>query len=193
MSSISTSSTSSSTSRSSTSSSFSSTSSSQSSTSASTSSTSFSSTSSSISTSSTTYPPPNIDYTYQDSLTLPTTAADLINRFTVSQVSDVAGDDEDYFIEYGSEYMIRNYQRQGADNTSTPQFTWRGRTTVPTTSSPMYIQIFNVNSSAWETLAVANILPPDTDFSVTVKQTSNPSNYYDSRNMVTFRSYQQII
>lgn len=105
----------------------------------------------------------------------------------------MAGDDEDYFIEYGSEYMIRNYQRKGTDNTSSIQFTWRGRTTTDTRVSPMLVQIYNVNSAAWETLATVNTVPADTDFSATFNQTANVSNYYDSSNQVTFRSYQQVI
>lgn len=117
----------------------------------------------------------------------------MINKFTTAQYSDVGGDDEDYFIEYGSEYMIRNYQRKNTNNTDTPQFTWRGRSTEPTSTSPILIQIFNVNSATWETLAVANKIPADVDFSVTVTQTTNISNYYDSSNQVTFRSYQQVI
>lgn len=89
--------------------------------------------------------------------------------------------------------MARNYQRKNTNNTDTPAFTWRGRTTVSTLVSPMLIQIYNANSASWETLAVANKVPADTDFSVTVYQTSNISNYYDSSNTVTFRSYQLVI
>lgn len=117
----------------------------------------------------------------------------MINKFVYKNYSNVLSDDGDYFIEYGSEYMIRNYQRNNTNNTDTPQFTWRGRTTYDTRVSPMLVQIFNVNSAAWETLAVANTVPPDVDFSVTVYQTTNISNYYDSLNFVTFRSYQRVL
>lgn len=119
--------------------------------------------------------------------------ADLTNKFTYKNYSNAIGDDGDYFIEYGSEYMIRNYQRQNTNSTDIPTFTWRGRTTYDTRTSPMFIQIFNVNSSSWETLAVANKVPPDTDFSATVSPTGTIANYYDSNNFVTFRSYQQVI
>lgn len=126
-------------------------------------------------------------------LAVATFKAQPVNVFSILNYSNVSGDDADYFIEYGSEYMIRNYQCDWTNNTDIPSFTWRGRTTIDTRISPMFIQIYNVNSVAWETLAVANTIPPDTDFSVTVKQSTNISNYYDSFNIVTFRSYQQVI
>lgn len=193
MSSTSLSSTSSSSSISSTSSSFSSTSSSISSTSSSVSSTSFSSTSSSSSTSTTTVPPPYIIYSYQDSLALPATGANDLNLFNAVQVSNVSGDDGDYFIEYGSEYMIREYKSQHQNNTDNISFTWKGRSTESTLVSPILIQIYNVNSSTWETLANINTVPADTDAQVTVTKSTNLSNYYDSTNTVTLRSYQQVI
>lgn len=78
-------------------------------------------------------------------MALPTTAADLVNKFVYKNYSNVLDDDGDYFIEYGSEYMIQNYQRVNTNNTDTPQFTWRGRTTYDTQVSPMLIQIYNNN------------------------------------------------
>lgn len=124
---------------------------------------------------------------------LSTTAADLINPFVYKNYSNVGGDDGDYFIEYGSEYMVTNYQRKNTNNTDTPQWTWRGRTTVDTRTSAMLFQIYNVNSATWETLAIVNKQPADVDFEVKVSQASNASNYYDSFNQVTFRTYQQVI
>lgn len=134
-----------------------------------------------------------IRLTYTTTSPPPLTSTNLINSFTNAIYSDVAGDDGDYFIEYGSEYMIREYKYDWINNTDSPQFTWRGRSTVDTRVSPILIQIFNVNSSTWETLARETRVPADIDFSVTVTQTANVSNYYDSNNVVTFRSYQLVV
>lgn len=134
-----------------------------------------------------------VQLTYTATGIPPTNNADLINPFSTTQYSNVSADDGDYFIERGSEYMIQEYKRTWTNNTDKITFTWMGRSTESTLVSPILIQIYNVNSAAWETLAVANTVPADTDFSVTVKQTTNLSNYYDSNNVVTFRSYQQVI
>lgn len=185
------SSTSSSTSFSSTSSSFSSTSSSVSSTSRSTSSTSFSSTSSSSSVSTTTIPA-NLDYSYQDTLTLPATSLRDLDIDTNKNIQNVAIDDGDYFVQYGSEYMIQEYRKTWTNNTDNPSFTWKGRTTYDTRISPLLIQIFNVNSSTWETLANINTLPADVDNQYLVSQTINVANYYSVSFVVTFRIYQKV-
>jgi hypothetical protein len=102
-------------------------------------------------------------------------------------------DDGDYFIQYGSEYMIETFKLDWTNNTDTPSFTYKGRTTLSTLISPILIQIYNVNSAVWETLATINTVLPDTDFTQTVKQSANVSNYYDTKSVVSFRVYQQVV
>lgn len=123
----------------------------------------------------------------------PSDSTDLISRNTSVLYGDESVDDADYSIQYGSEYLLSNYQKININNTDIPSFTWKGRTTYDTRISPILIQIYNVNSSAWETLANVNSLPADTDTSVTVTQTSNVSNYYSTDNTVIFRIYQQVV
>lgn len=124
---------------------------------------------------------------------LPTSGGNLLDNFNATQYSNVSVDDGDYFIETGSEYIISEYKKTWTNNTDTIAFTWQGRSTESTLISPILIQIYNVNSSTWETLTTVNAVPADTDFQVTVKKTTNLSNYYDSNNVITFRSYQQVI
>jgi hypothetical protein len=59
---------------------------------------------------------------------------------------NVAIDDGDYFVQYGSEYMVQEYKKKWTNNTDTPSFTWIGRTTYDTRISPLLIQIYNVNT-----------------------------------------------
>lgn len=180
---------------SSTSSSYSSTSTSHSSTSVSISSTSLSSTSSSSSTSTTTLPPPYYDYTYQEEplQNLQINNVDLINKFNSVNYGNVSIDDGDYFIERGSQVMVREYKSQHNNNIDNITMTWKGRSTISSILSPIYIQIFNQNTQIWETMAKQTLVPADTDFQVIVIQNTNVSNYYDVNNIVTFRSYQQVV
>lgn len=122
----------------------------------------------------------------------PTTAADLLNRFSVPNYSDVSVDDGGYFIERGAKFLIREYSQIHQNNTDNIFFTWKGRSTLSTLISPILIQIYNYNSAAWETLATQNAVPADTDFQVQVSQATNTSNYYSANNVVTVRSYQQV-
>lgn len=76
--------------------------------------------------------------------------------------------------------MVETFKFANTNNTATPSFTWKGRTTYDTRISPILIQIYNVASSVWETLAVVNTLPADTDFQISVTKSTNVSDYYQS-------------
>lgn len=130
---------------------------------------------------------------YKLSSGLPTRASDELDIDTNKNVMNVAVDDGDYFIQYGSEYLIQEYKKDWTNNTDTPTFVWKGRTTQSTLVSPFFVQIYNVSTSAWETLARETRIPADTDFTLTVSQASNVANYYDTNNIVAFRTYQLVI
>lgn len=115
-----------------------------------------------------------------------------LNLFSTAQYSDVSVDDGDYFIESGAEYLIREYKKDWTNNTDIITFTWKGRSTISSQASPIFIQIYNVTTGLWETLARETRVPADTDFQARVTQSTNLSNYYDASNIVTFRSYQQV-
>ena len=67
-----------------------------------------------------------------------------IDADTNKNVQNVAIDDGDYMIQYGSEYMIQEYKKKWINNTDVPSFTWKGRTTYDTRISPLVFQIYNV-------------------------------------------------
>jgi hypothetical protein len=89
--------------------------------------------------------------------------------------------------------MIQEFKKDWTNSVDVPTFTYTGRSTYSTLLSPILIQIYNQNSSQWETLATINKIPADTDFTTTVTQSTNIANYYDSKSIVTFRIYQQVI
>lgn len=134
-----------------------------------------------------------MDYDYQDSLVLATTSADLQSDLTTTQVSNVIGDDGGYFVQYGSEFTALHFQRIATSNSQNINITWKGRSTYDSRVSPIFLQVFNQNSTQWETLDYDNTQSPDTDYILNGSVTSNLSNYYDSNNQVTCRIYQQVI
>lgn len=115
-----------------------------------------------------------------------------LNSETAVQYSNQLGDDGDYLIQTGAKYLIQQFKDLHQNNIDNPFFTWKGRSTISTISSPILVQIYNVNSAAWELLGIINTVRADTDTSITVAQTTNVSNYYDTRNIITFRLYQQV-
>lgn len=124
---------------------------------------------------------------------LPTGNANLLNAFTNPQYANVAVDDGDYFIEYGSEYMIQEYKFKHNNSTDNIMITWRGRSTKDPRTSPILLQIFNQDSLLWETLAQESRVAADTDLVLSGTQTTNVSSYYNPSNFrVTVRVYQVI-
>lgn len=123
----------------------------------------------------------------------PTGNTDLANKFNAVNYGNVSVDDGDYFIERGSKYMIREYKSTHQNNIDNISMTWKGRSTLAPTISPVFIQIYNVSTGLWETLGSNTLSSADTDFQVIVTQSTNVSNYYDSTSTVTFRSYQQVV
>lgn len=119
-------------------------------------------------------------------------ATNEVNIDTSKNDQNIAVDDGDYFIQYGSKIMLQEYKKKWTNTTDQPTFTWKGRTTQSTVLSPLLIQIYNISTAAWETLMRETRMPADTDFQRTVTQSANISNYYDSNNIVTFRVFQQV-
>lgn len=133
-----------------------------------------------------------IQLTYT-SVGLSTTSADLLSDLNAYQVSNLSGDDGDYYIQRGSEFTALHFQRITTSNTQNINIIWKGRSTESSIVSPIYLQIFNQNSAQWETLDYDNTQISDKDYILNGLVTANLSNYYDSNFQVTCRIYQQVI
>lgn len=121
------------------------------------------------------------------------TSQDLSNLFTAHQYSNASVDDGDYFVQTGSKYIITEFKRQSPNNSNNIQVIWKGRTTLAPSRSRVFLQIFNQNSSAWETLGSQSVVSVDTDFILQGTQNTNVANYYDSTNTVSCRVYQLVV
>lgn len=91
------------------------------------------------------------NYRYEDDNVLDSDNANIDNPFTSLQVARVLGDDGDYMIKYGSEYIMSQYKYKHINNTDACTFTWKGRSTYDTRQSPVYLQIFNQGNLAVST------------------------------------------
>lgn len=123
----------------------------------------------------------------------PSTVTDLNEAFSSLQYGNVSADDGDYLIQTGSLYLTAYYKKIWTNTTDSPSFTWRGRSTLSPQISPVFLQIYNVSTSTWETLDTETLQPADRDFVMSGVQSTNTANYYDTRNIVSFRIYQKVI
>ena len=86
---------------------------------------------------------------------------------------NISTDDGGYFIERGSQNVIQQYKSRSNNNTNSITVTWKGRSTVAPSASP--------------------VVPVDTDFTMTGSPTNAVANYYDSQLNVSVRVYQRVV
>ncbi len=70
---------------------------------------------------------------------------------------------------------------------------WVGKTNIPGSQSTVFLQIYNRNSTTWETIANNNTCVASEIFTLYAEVTTNLSNYYDANYWVACRVYQQAI
>jgi hypothetical protein len=121
---------------------------------------------------------------------LPATNADLTTPFSQVDYGNASALDAARVITTGSVYIIHEFKIQGTSNTLGITPTWTGQTSIAPIAAPVFLQIYNQNSGAWETLASNSTASANTDFTLTGSQTSNVGNYYDSSLFVSLRVYQ---
>lgn len=133
-------------------------------------------------------------YTKERKASLPTDDANLANTYTSQEETDV-GTSDDTRVDQDAEttgYIIHQYKNQHSNNSDSFSITWEGQTTIPPTSATVYLQVYNQNSTTWETLDSDNSTGEDTDFTLAGSITSSQSNYYATGNVVSVRVYQQV-
>lgn len=133
---------------------------------------------------------PRTVYSRGTNSTLPTTNADMSTYFSNADYTSVAADDSTYVSVSGQPYLIQVFDYIASSNTQPITVTWNGNTTINGAVRPIYLQIWNNSTSAWETLATNTTSSAGVDFTLTGSKTTNLSNYYYSGSTVTARVYQ---
>lgn len=87
-----------------------------------------------------------------------------------------------------SQYAIHQFKDYvGAAGTCSLE--WEGQTNCAPSLSTVYLQIFNRNTPAWETVDTDNTSAEDTDFTLTAI-IPDLTNYKDTSNVIVCRVYQ---
>lgn len=130
------------------------------------------------------------DYSRGNYVALPTDDADLETLYTAQEVIDVSTDDGVRVDQDGvTEFMVHQFRNFIADQ-STCQVHWNGQTTLGANVSTVYLQVFNTNTSSWETKDSDNISSSGVDFDL-VADILDTTNYVDTSNVITCRIYQE--
>lgn len=131
-------------------------------------------------------------YSRGSQASLPTNTTNMATLFTQTDYDNAATDDASRAEETGSDYVIHLFKYDNANNTDNITIDWNGQCADAPSASTVYLQIWNSNSSSWETLDSDNTTGANTDFDLSGSITSSQSNYYTgSDNTVIARVYQQ--
>ena len=128
-------------------------------------------------------------YSRGDYAALPTDDYDLEVIYTASEVTDVATADNFRVAQTASsQYAIHQFKNFAGVNGSCI-LNWEGQTNLATSLSPMVMQIYNVLTTSWETVATNNSASANTDFTMTAN-IPVLANYKDTQQVITSRIYQ---
>ena len=134
----------------------------------------------------------DVDYTKGDYNVLPTDDTDLETAYGAQGYFNVSLDDNVYETQSASnEYWIKEFKNKHSNNTTPIDVTWKGKSDLAPSSSTVYLQIYNRDSTTWETLDSDNATVANTEFTLTGSQNINLSYYYDANYWVSFRVYQE--
>lgn len=120
---------------------------------------------------------------------MPTTDNDLETAYSVQNYTDVATKDD---VRVGqtatSQYAIHQF-KDYASTSNGCTVEWEGQTNLDPSLSTVYLQIYNRNSSEWETIDSDNTSAVDTDFILTAS-VADLTNYKDGNTVISCRVWQ---
>lgn len=125
---------------------------------------------------------------------LKTTDQDLATIYSAQDITDVETDDgvRVGIQGNGTGYLQHLYKFFAANNTDNITVDWNGQVDIAPSSRTVFLQIYNYNTSSWETLDSDNSSGAQIDFNLSGSITANQSNYYGAGNRISARIYQQI-
>jgi len=133
------------------------------------------------------------NYTREANASLPADNTNLSTQYSVTDVSDVSTDDATRVavVAANDEYALHQYKLNLPSNTKTIYVKWNGQSNVAPSTSSVLLQIYNYNSTAWETLDTDSTSAADTDLTLEGVQSASLSNYHGTDDEVSVRVYQK--
>lgn len=131
------------------------------------------------------------DFTRGNYANLPADDANLETAYAAQDITDVASQNSVYVGQAGvGEYMIHQYKNFVGDITEAT-VTCIGRSDRAPSVSTVYLQIYNRNTTTWDTIDTEGAAGASEDFTLTANVTL--TNYKDGSNVISCRVYQQAI
>jgi hypothetical protein len=130
-------------------------------------------------------------YSKGNAVSLPTGDTNLETIFNQTEYDNVVSENATRSDQAVNEYGLFLFKDQkGAGDTNTISIEWNGQSAIAPSSSTVYLQIYNRNSTTWETLDSESGEAADTDFTLSGTVGGIISNYLDANNFIACRVYQ---
>lgn len=130
-------------------------------------------------------------YTREANASLPTDNADLSTNYSDPEIDDVALEDSVFVEIEGSGFVLHQFKDLHTNNVDNIKGTWIGKTSLAASDSTVYLQIYNYDTEAWETVDSDSSAGVDTPFTLTAVVTANLADYYGVNYEVSWRVYQE--
>ena len=122
---------------------------------------------------------------------LPADDTDLENAFTPDDYDDVAIDDGTRVAQTATdEYSAFLFKDKHTEDDAI-NVTWNGQSDLAPSASTIYLQIYNRDTTDWETLDSNNLADADTDFDLEGQVVANLADYFDDDFWIACRVYQE--
>ena len=132
------------------------------------------------------------DYTRGVYSVLPTDATDLTTAYSTQDYIDVStSNDVRVGITGTDQYVVHQY-KDFTGGRSSGSVHWEGQSTQAPSVATIYLQVYNVNTTTWETLASNNSAAANTDFTLD-GSIPNLTNYQDAYGITACRIYQRVV
>lgn len=135
--------------------------------------------------------PNSILYTRYDLAALPGDDTDLTTTYSDQDVIDVATEDSVYVDQdaSGNFYAIHQFKNDvGSANSCI--LTWKGKTDTAPSSSTVHLEIYNRDTTVWDSVDTDSTTAANTDFTLT-GTIPDLTDYKDVSNLISCRVYQQ--
>jgi hypothetical protein len=131
-------------------------------------------------------------YTREDKSSLPTDDANLATGFNQTDYDDVGTNNSVRVTQSANNYAVFLFKDKNTGGTPTSiTIDWDGQSSLAPTGSTVFLQVYNRDTTTWETLDSDDFTGVDTDFILTGTISSGISDYLDTNDFITCRVYQQ--
>lgn len=128
-------------------------------------------------------------YTRGNYASLPINDSDLSTSYSAGDVTDVATDNSVRVSQSAvGEYMLHQF-KDFVGSATHCVLTWNGQSSLAPSTSGVYLQIYNQNTTTWETLDSNTSAGASIDFTLSAP-VSSLTNYKDGSNVISCRVYQ---